>query len=143
MFVFINFFVSFRHFFLSMKRWFPVACLLLVGLQCEWLLYYLQKLTFNGLMGNCEEQLTSTDCRPTVGRQITNNLPTGGKKILKRKNTRLKPMLKPTKPTKLTKFQGLVSEIWLYEMLGRLWEKKPSLYLINVEVSRRINFNFN
>ena len=32
-------------------------------------------------------------------------------------------MLRPTKPTKLTKFQGLDSEIWLYEMLGRLWEK--------------------
>ena len=26
--------------------------------------------------GNCEEQLTSTDCRPTVGRQVTNSLPT-------------------------------------------------------------------
>ena len=27
--------------------------------------------------GNCEEQLTSTDSRPTVGQQITNSFPTG------------------------------------------------------------------
>ena len=28
-------------------------------------------------IGKSEEQLTSYDCRPTVGRQITNSLPTG------------------------------------------------------------------
>ena len=28
-------------------------------------------------LGNCEEQLSSTDCRSTVGQQITDRLPTG------------------------------------------------------------------
>ena len=31
--------------------------------------------------GNCEEQLTSTDCQSTVGQQITDRLPTGYQQI--------------------------------------------------------------
>ena len=47
------------------------------------------------MSGNSEEQLTSTDCRPTVGRQITNSLSTGHRQVTNRlltvgKNTREK-----------------------------------------------------
>ena len=34
-----------------------------------------------------EEQLTSYDCRPTVGRQITNSLPTGHRQTTDRSPT--------------------------------------------------------
>ena len=68
-------------------------------------------------MGNCEEQLTSTDCRPTDNQQFTDRSPTGHRqvtdrsptgyqqsaKILERKNTLLKPMSKPTKLNKSEK----------------------------------------
>ena len=53
------------------------------------------------MFGNCEEQLTSTDCLPTDNQQFTDRLPTGCRqsaKILER--NLLKPMSKPTKLTK-------------------------------------------
>ena len=68
------------------------------------------------ILGNCEEQLTSTDSRPTGHQQFTDRSPTGHrqvtdkrqKKKFKSKNTRMKPLLKPTK---LTKFQGLDEQV--------------------------------
>ena len=38
-------------------------------------------------IGKSEEQLTSYDCRPTVGRQITNSLPTGHRQTTDRSPT--------------------------------------------------------
>jgi len=43
------------------------------------LLYYI-----DSSYGNCEEQLTSTDCRPTVGQQITDRLPTDYRQVTNR-----------------------------------------------------------
>ena len=82
--------------------------------------------TFCKKLGNCEEQLTSTDCRPTDNQQVTDRSPTGyqqvaesRQKYLREKNTLLKPMSKPTKLTKSEKLteseeQLIVNpEVWI------------------------------
>ena len=91
--------------------------------------------------GNCEEHLTSTNCRPTVGRQITNSLLTGHRQVTNRlptvgKNTREKKystetyvktnktyQKRRTKSEKLTKSEEQLivnPEVWIN------MEKKPS-----------------
>ena len=44
----------------------------------------MSKMCFYVAMGNCEEQLTSTDCRSTVGQQITDRLPTDYRQLSNR-----------------------------------------------------------
>ena len=82
-----------------------------------------KSLTFLLIFGNCEEQLTSTDCRPTDNQQFTDRLPTGCRqlaKILERKSTLLKPMSKPTKLNKSEEQLIVTPEVWIN------MENKPS-----------------